>query len=133
MEIKTKGNSMSQTSSLGQQGENLAAYWLEKQGYSLLARNWRVPTLGEADFVAQEGGDVVVVEVKTRRGQAALDRALSALSPRKKATLLALAYAAHRQFGTEEVGLRVDVLAVTLQGAKVQFQLVQNAIQEEER
>jgi len=122
---------MSKTPSLGQQGESLAAHWLEKRGYSLLARNWRVASLGEADIVAQEGGDVVVIEVKTRRGQAALDRALTALSPRKKATLLALAYAAHAQFGVEEAGLRVDVVAVTFQEGGFQVELVQNAIQEE--
>jgi putative endonuclease len=36
------------------------------QGYDILDRNWRC-AVGELDIVAAHGGDLVVVEVKTRR------------------------------------------------------------------
>lgn len=56
---------------LGQKGENCAAEWLEKQGYEIIARNWRTKT-GEIDIIAlytqeknREENRIVFVEVKT--------------------------------------------------------------------
>jgi len=50
---------------LGGSGETLAAAHLEKNGYRILARNYRTP-IGEIDIIAQEGETLVFVEVKTR-------------------------------------------------------------------
>jgi len=52
---------------LGNAGEELAAGWLTNHGFRVVARNVRTP-YGELDIVAQKGGDVHVVEVKTRHG-----------------------------------------------------------------
>lgn len=52
--------------SLGRWGETQAARYLERKGYVILARNVRTP-YGEIDLVAQDGGMIVFVEVKTRR------------------------------------------------------------------
>jgi putative endonuclease len=60
---------------LGKWGEKLAADFLIKQGYSILAHNARTP-YGELDLVAKQHGPlqcdescIVFVEVKTRRSQ----------------------------------------------------------------
>ena len=50
---------------LGKRGEELAAAFLESEGYTILDRNWRCPQ-GEIDLVALDGVDTVFVEVKTR-------------------------------------------------------------------
>lgn len=50
---------------LGSSGEALAAAWYEAQGYTVLARNWKVRA-GELDLVVQRGRIVVFCEVKTR-------------------------------------------------------------------
>ena len=50
---------------LGQRGEHLAARWLERKGYRILARNFRVRG-GEGDLVCRDGDCLVFVEVKTR-------------------------------------------------------------------
>ena len=51
---------------IGGWGERVAAGFLERQGYRILARNVRTPH-GEIDLVAQPaGGGLVFVEVKTR-------------------------------------------------------------------
>jgi len=51
---------------LGACGEILAARWLDRRGYSVLARNVRTRR-GEIDVIARDGLTVVFVEVKTRR------------------------------------------------------------------
>ena len=53
---------------LGKWGEEKAAEYLEKCGYSILARNART-SYGEIDIVASKGSLSVFVEVKTRRNR----------------------------------------------------------------
>ncbi len=43
----------------------MVAAWYEAQGYTVLARNWKVRA-GELDVIAQRGRIVVFCEVKTR-------------------------------------------------------------------
>lgn len=50
---------------LGALGEDLAAAYLQKEGYEILERNWTCAR-GEADIVACDRGAIVLVEVKTR-------------------------------------------------------------------
>lgn len=50
---------------LGDQGENCAADHLIRQGYRILARNYRTKS-GEIDIIADDHGILVFVEVKTR-------------------------------------------------------------------
>ena len=50
----------------GRAGEDLAASYLEKKGYAILTRNWRVRE-GEIDIIADNGDVVAFVEVKWRR------------------------------------------------------------------
>ena len=52
--------------SLGREGEALAAEFLVRQGYRILERNYRC-CLGEIDLIAEKGGDLFFVEVKSRR------------------------------------------------------------------
>ena len=52
--------------SLGRQGEEIAARYLQGLGYELIARNWRTRA-GELDIVARDGEWLVFVEVRTRR------------------------------------------------------------------
>ena len=46
--------------------EDLVAAWYEREGYTIIARNWRCPR-GELDVVAWRRGVLVVCEVKARR------------------------------------------------------------------
>lgn len=51
---------------LGSDGENLALRFLEKKGYGLVERNFRIRG-GEIDLIVEKNGILVFVEVKTRR------------------------------------------------------------------
>ena len=50
---------------LGKHGEQLAAEFLQKAGFRILARNWRCAE-GEIDIVAVDRRALVACEVKTR-------------------------------------------------------------------
>ncbi len=51
--------------SLGNLGEELARQMLQELGYTILDSNYRC-RWGEVDIVAQDGDDIVFVEVRTR-------------------------------------------------------------------
>ena len=53
------------TKKLGNTGEKLAAAFLENHGYKILEKNFRIRS-AEIDIIAEIGGVVVFVEVKTR-------------------------------------------------------------------
>ncbi len=53
---------------LGHKGEEIAAEYLLKKGYRILEKNY-YSRYGEIDLVAQNGGAIVFVEVKTRRNR----------------------------------------------------------------
>jgi putative endonuclease len=66
---------------LGRTAEDLAHRYLQKQGMTVVARNWRTPSgSGELDLVARDGETLVFVEVKSRTTDAvaAPDRAVDA-------------------------------------------------------
>lgn len=97
---------------LGSRGEDLASAHLERLGYRIIGRNVRTP-FGEIDIVAEEGGMVVFVEVKTRSSRR-FGHPKEAVDHRKRAKLVAcgthyLKTTAHRR-------ARFDVVSI-LHGA----------------
>jgi putative endonuclease len=61
------GRVLSKRLALGQRAESIVADYLEKQGYVVIARNWRRPE-GEIDLVVAREGLCVFVEVRSRTG-----------------------------------------------------------------
>jgi putative endonuclease len=66
----------------GCRGEDMAYYFLRRQGYTMIARNWRSKgRRGEIDLIGWEGKTLCFIEVKTRSShgivpaEAAVDRA----------------------------------------------------------
>ncbi len=59
---------MARNVEVGALGEELAAGHLVERGMVVLERNWRC-RYGEVDVIAEDGGAVVFVEVKTRTGR----------------------------------------------------------------
>ena len=97
---------------LGGAGERLAAAWLEERGYRVLARNWRCP-YGELDLVAEHEGELVFVEVKTRRGDR-LGAPEEAVTAAKRRHLIASAAAYLDAADSAGCPYRIDVIAVDL-------------------
>ncbi len=115
---------------LGPFGEQLAAdHLVEEDGLELLARNWRLAAgelRGELDLVAidRAAGELVVVEVKTRRDADRFGGALAAVSPRKAARVRALTGAFLRQAHLHTRRVRLDVVAIDLGRAPVLHHLL---------
>lgn len=97
----------------GRAGEERAAQHLVAQGYTVLDRNWRCPA-GELDIVAVRGGDLVVVEVKTRRTEG-FGHPFEAVDQRKRDRLwrLSCAWAIAHPDAARRRRLRIDVIGIT--------------------
>jgi putative endonuclease len=80
-----------QTTFIGQRAEQVAAEYLEREGYRVLARNWRRREC-EIDIVAVKGRTVHLVEVKYRQTEVA-GSGLEYITAQK---LRQMAYAAKR-------------------------------------
>lgn len=104
---------MAQKDALGREGEDRAARYFEDQGYAVLARNWRCAT-GEIDLVVAAVDHVVVVEVKTRRGEG-FGHPFEAIDARKRARLwrLAVAWTAQNRDIVQGRRLRIDAIGLT--------------------
>ena len=62
-----QARSLTPEAALGKQGEDLAHRYLQKAGYAVIARNYKVGSDSEIDIVARKNDLVVFVEVKSRR------------------------------------------------------------------
>lgn len=82
---------MAQHNELGATGEQEALYYLIDKGYTLLDRNWRVSHL-EIDIIAEWHGEIVFVEVKTRRDEM-YALATDGMTLKKKKNLIEAAHA----------------------------------------
>src|SRR5258708_34840854 len=95
---------------LGRTGERMAGEALVRQGYSILERNFRCQ-YGEVDLVAEHEGELVFVEVKTRRGMA-YGRPEEAVTFRKQQKILEVASYYLDVHDCSLRSWRIDVVAV---------------------
>ncbi len=97
---------------LGRRGEDIAHRFLQRAGFVIVERNYRMASgAGEVDLVGWEGDRLVFIEVKSRKTDeyGAPDRAIG---PNKQASLIRAAreYARHAEVAWERV--RFDVVNV---------------------
>ena len=64
--MQKENNRTKSRRALGEAAERAAACWLAGQGYEILERNVRCP-FGEIDLIARESGELVFIEVRSRR------------------------------------------------------------------
>jgi putative endonuclease len=96
--------------SLGKRGEDLACEELERRGYAIVARRFRVRS-GELDIVARDGATLVFVEVKARTGRAFGDAA-EAVTPLKQLRLTRLATEYLLRHHLQDCPCRFDVVSI---------------------
>lgn len=110
---------------LGDFGERVAAFYLEKKGYEILCRNYCIKG-GEIDIVAEKDGIIAFVEVKTRAPDY-ISGGFEALTSRKKRLIIKTA----EQYSLKhphELQPRFDAVEIITDGKKVTgFNYVENA------
>lgn len=94
----------------GKRGEEKAAAFLRLKGYKILEKNYRAGQ-GEIDLIARRHGQLVFVEVKSRRGRAQ-GSPLEAVTPRKARRLAAGAALYLASHPLEEKTCRFDVVTL---------------------
>lgn len=106
-----KEGSPPRTAIVGKWGEDQAAAYLKKLGYSILGRNVRPNKHDEIDVVAQKGELLVFVEVKTRK-QEDYGRPAMAVDQEKRHALNRAAAAYLRKAKYPDMFYRFDVIEV---------------------
>lgn len=109
----------------GNSGEDLAAHYLQQQGYEILDRNFSCP-FGELDIVARQGRILAFVEVKTRRSLK-FGRPAAAVTPAKQRKIRTSALWYLKKYPHPRCSLRFDVMEILELHGKINLNHLKNA------
>ena len=114
---------------LGVWGERRARAHLERLGYRVLETNYRT-NAGEIDIVAEEGGDLVCIEVRTKRGRS-FGTPEESIVGNKARRLAALAEEYAQAHPDLPADLRVDIVAIELteRGQVLRVEVLKNVVE----
>ncbi len=98
---------------LGRWGERKAARFLERRGWTILARNYRFGRR-EVDLVVRRGDLVAFVEVKTRAGRG-YGVPQESITARKRREVEAVAAHFLARHGLQDVSVRFDAVAIIVE------------------
>lgn len=113
--------------SFGDRGEEEAARYLEKRGCRILERQFRAK-VGEIDIIAEKGGTLLFVEVKTRR-PTRFGAPAEAVGRTKQQRIFRTAFLYVQKHGLEERACRFDVIEVLVSGESYAVQHYENAFE----
>jgi putative endonuclease len=109
----------------GIRGEQLAARYLKRSGYVILARNYRAAG-AELDLVALDDRTLVFVEVKFRAGPG-FGTPAEAVDHEKRQRIRRAARAFAEWRGVPDLPARFDVVAISGAGSSCRLELIQDA------
>ncbi len=112
---------------LGAKGEDLAARFLRKKGYKILARNFKTP-VGEIDIIAEDRGALVFVEVKTRSDES-FGHPFEAVNHKKMNKIRTTALYYLKNVCKKEVPSRFDVLSIRSREGKDEIEHILDAFE----
>ena len=112
---------------LGKAGEELAADFLKKQGYKILARNYKT-RLGEIDIVAKHKDTLCFIEVKTRRS-VKFGLPQEAVSWRKQGQISKAALIFLKEKNLLDKKARFDIVSVLNSDKGSEFNLIKDAFE----
>lgn len=109
----------------GTAGEDLAAQYLQKKGMKILERNYRFER-GEIDIIAEDGEELVFVEVKARRSNA-FGPPEDAVTEEKQKRVYDVADGYLFEHGIDDRPCRFDVVAIEFQIGCSEIRHIRNA------
>ena len=115
---------MSDRTRLGPRGEELAAQYLRQKGYTIRDRNWRSGKT-EIDIIAETGGFIVFVEVKTRSADYQVHPAEAVNVPKQRTIINAASNYINRN-GLEKEA-RFDIITVVISKTDRVIDHIENA------
>jgi len=116
---------MSDAAELGKMGEQLAAEHLKKNGYSILARNYKITAIAEVDIVASKDEHIIFVEVKTRESDYLNDPAL--MVPMKKQRQIIKAADEYVKEHEVDLPWRFDIISIVLNKKDKKIEHIEDA------
>ena len=109
----------------GSLGEDAAVRFLQQKGLTIIQRNYRFER-GEIDIVAEDNGELVFVEVKTRRSKL-FGEPEDAVTPKKQKRIHAVAEGYYYEHNIENKPCRFDVVAIDHTEGKIDIRYYKNA------
>ena len=108
----------------GTKGEQIAANYLEKKGYTIRETNWRFKNL-EADIIASIKKTLVVAEVKTRKSNY-FGEPETFVNKQKQKNLIQAAneYVVRNQLDME---VRFDIISIIINDKQLQVNHIEDA------
>ena len=108
----------------GKEGELLVAQHLQKEGYKIIAQNYR-KQFGEVDLIAQKDDTIVFVEVKWRHNP--LIDSAELIGPSKQKKIIRVAKLFLSQHTQLECVCRFDVALIEQNNNSINLQYIPNA------
>jgi putative endonuclease len=109
----------------GAAGEDLAVRYLQKKGLKILQRNYRFER-GEIDIVAEDGDELVFVEVKARRSNA-FGAPEDAVTEEKQKQIYDVADGYLFEHDVDDRPCRFDVVAIEFRNGRTELRHIRNA------
>lgn len=116
-------------SSLGSLGETFTQNYLQRNGFKILAANYRKP-FGEIDLIAQKGEFVCFIEVKTRKTELFPTSLVVTKQKQRRIIRTALSFTLSNRI--KDKILRFDVAIVTGSPEKFSLRYLENAFTQDE-
>jgi len=139
LNLEDKHSPKRNSSRIGQIGEELAARFLQKEGYHLVATNFKTPVgrdrrgaqvTGEIDLIALDADVLCFVEVKTRSSDD-FASPLAAVNLRKQRQIIRAARMYRKIFRLQSIKVRYDIISIVLpQNSRPTIELFKNYFNE---
>lgn len=139
LNLKDKHSPKRNSSRVGQIGEEIAAEFLRKNGYRLVAANFKTPIgrnsrdaqiTGEIDLIALDADILCFIEVKTRSSDE-FASPLAAVDLRKQRQIIRTARMYRKIFRLHSIKIRYDVVSIVLpENARPEIELLKNYFNE---
>ncbi|MED4599557.1 YraN family protein [Paenibacillus validus] len=112
----------------GAKSEAEAAAYLNREGWTIVARNWRCRT-GELDIVAEEKGTLVIVEVRSRNLNETYGTPSESVNGRKQRQIRETAEVYLHRYRVYDRQVRFDVVAIRMdrEDNVIQLEHIRNA------
>jgi putative endonuclease len=111
--------------SQGKAGEDLAVRYLQQNGLKVIERNYRFER-GEIDIIAEDGEDIVFIEVKARRSRK-FGSPEDAVTEEKQRQIYAVADGYLFEHDIDDRPCRFDVVAVEFRDGSSEIRHIRNA------